>query len=51
MNKNMSFIGTMEQAIEIVPTAILSIMAGQKRPNNYIFRATVDLNSGFCMVW
>ena len=47
----MSFIGTIEQAIEIVPTAVLSIMAGQKRAANYIFRATVDLNSGLCMIW
>ena len=51
MNEKMSFIGTIEQAIDIVPTAILAIMASQNRTNNHIFRATVDLNSGLCMIW
>lgn len=49
MNDNMSFIGTLDDAIEIVPTAILSIMHEQNRPLNYVFRATVQ--GEFILVW
>lgn len=45
----MSFFGTLNDAIDIVPTRILSIMAQQNRPDNYIFRATVD--RGYVLVW
>lgn len=45
----MSFIGTLADAIEIVPTNILYIMASQNRESNYIFKATVYNN--FVMVW
>ncbi len=50
MNEFMSFIGTIEQAIELVPTAVLSMMCSQNRENDYIFRATVD-EYGYCLVF
>lgn len=49
MNERMSFIGTQLQAIDIVPTKVLSMMSNQNRPKDYIFRATVDL--GYVLVW
>lgn len=49
MNESMSFIGTIDDAIELVPTKVLSMMASQKRRPDYVFRATVSRS--FILVW
>jgi hypothetical protein len=49
MNEMMSFIGTIDDALESVPTYVLYMMADQDRPIGYVFRATVS--NGFVLVW
>lgn len=49
MDENMSFIGTIDDAIDIVPTKVLSMMASQDRRPDYIFRTTIMC--GYILVW